>query len=121
MMRVLIVDDQPAFRRQLRVLLKLAGFDIIAEASDIPEAEAQVRATSPDLAIVDVMLPGINGVAGAPRLKALAPNLRVILVSAYPDRVNVFRQAAQDAGAAAFIVKDDLDLEMVRSWKINTI
>ncbi|MBI5301092.1 MAG: response regulator transcription factor [Chloroflexi bacterium] len=117
MTRVLIVDDQPAFRRQLRVLLKLAGLDIVGEASDIPEAEAQVRATSPDLAIVDVMLPGINGVEGAPRLKALAPNLRVILVSAYPDRVNVFRQAAQDAGAEAFIVKDDLDLEMVRSWK----
>jgi DNA-binding NarL/FixJ family response regulator len=100
----------------LRHLLTLAGLNIVGEAGDIPEAEEQVRATRPDLAIVDVMLPGINGVEGAARLKALAPNLRVILISAYPDRVNVFRQAAQDAGAETFIPKDALDLEMVRSW-----
>jgi hypothetical protein len=58
----------------------------------------------------------LNGVEGAARLKALAPNLRVIPVSAYPDRVNVFRQAAQDAGAEVLVTKDELNLEMVRSW-----
>jgi DNA-binding NarL/FixJ family response regulator len=116
MLRVLIVDDQPGFRHHLHTLLQIAGFEIVAEAGDIPEAENQVRTTSPDLAIVDVMLPGINGVEGTARLKALAPNLRVILISAYPDRVNVFRQAARDAGAETFVAKDDLDLAMARSW-----
>jgi two-component system, NarL family, response regulator NreC len=119
MTRVLIVDDQPTFRRQLRALLQVAGLAIVGEAGDIPEAETQVCATHPDLAIIDVMLPGINGVEGTRRLKSLAPNLRVILISAYPDRVNVFRQAARDAGAETFIAKDDLDLAMVRSWNLR--
>ncbi len=119
MIRVLIVDDQPTFRRQLRALLQAAGLDVVAEANNISEAEHQVRVAPPDLAIVDVMLPGINGVEGAPRLKTIAPNLRVILISAYPDRVNILRQAAQDAGAETFIAKDDLDLETVRAWQVN--
>lgn len=116
MTRVLIVDDQPNFRRQLRALLERAGLNVVGEAYDIREAERKTRAMYPDLAIVDVMLPEINGVDGVARLKTLAPNLRVILVSAYADRINLFRQAARDAGAEMFVAKDDLDLEMVRSW-----
>jgi two-component system KDP operon response regulator KdpE len=117
MTRVLIIDDQPAFRRQLRALLTRAGLDVVGEASGIPEAEAQVRAQPPDLAVVDVILPGVNGIEGVPRLKAIAPNLRVILVSAYRDRAEVFRTAAAEAGAEAFIPKDDLDVEVVQKWR----
>jgi DNA-binding NarL/FixJ family response regulator len=116
MTRVLIVDDQPAFRRQLRSLLVHAGLTVVGEAKDIPEAEAQVRALQPDLAVVDVMLPGANGIEGVPRLKALAPGLRVILVSVHQDRADVFHTAAKSAGAEAFIAKDDLDLGVVRAW-----
>jgi len=116
MTRILIVDDQPAFRRQLRRLLAYAGLTVVGEAGDIAEAEAQVTALQPDLAVVDVMLPGVNGLAGVPRLKALAPGLRVILVSAYADRADLFRAAAQAAGAQAFIPKEDLDLSVVQMW-----
>lgn len=116
MTRVLIVDDRPAFRRLLRQLLTRAGLTVVGEAGNIPEAEAQVAALQPDLAVVDVMLPGINGIEGTPRLKAVAPNLRVILVSAYRDQAEVFRAAAEEAGAEAFIAKDDLDLKVVRAW-----
>ena len=116
MTRVLIVDDHPAFRRQLRPLLTHAGLTVVGEASDIFEAEMQVESLQPDLAVVDVMLPGINGIEGTPRLKRLNPDLRVILVSAYRDHAEVFRAAADEAGAEAFISKDDLDLEVVRAW-----
>jgi len=116
MTRVLIVDDEPAFRRQLRQLLTLAGLTVVGEAGDIPQAEALLQALRPDLAVVDVILPGVNGLEGAPRLKALAPNLRVILVSAHGDRAELFQAAAEEAGAEAFISKDDLDLEVVRTW-----
>lgn len=70
-----------------------------------------------DLVVVNVMLPGINGLEGTPRLKALAPSLRVILVSAHRDRTELFRVAATEAGAEAFIPKDDLDLKVVQTWK----
>jgi DNA-binding NarL/FixJ family response regulator len=117
MTRVLIVDDQPGFRRQLRRLLTYAGLTVVGEAGDIPEAEAQVQALQPDLAVVDVMLPGVNGLEGAARLRALAPALRVILVSAYADRGDLFRAAAQAAGAEAFIAKDGLDVGVVSAWR----
>jgi DNA-binding NarL/FixJ family response regulator len=65
------------------------------------------------------MLPGINGLEGVPRLQAIAPGLRVILVSAYHDYAEIFRTAAQAAGAEAFIPKDDLDLPAVRNWQTN--
>ncbi|MEW5717184.1 MAG: response regulator transcription factor [Chloroflexota bacterium] len=119
MIRVLIVDDQPAFRRQLRALLTRAGFDVVGEARDIAEAEKQVRDTRPDLAVVDVMLPSVNGLDGSPRLKAIAPEMRVILISAYHDRADLFRAAAKQVGAEAFCAKDDLDLEMVRAWQAS--
>ena len=116
MTRVLIVDDQPAFRHHLRQLLTYAGLTVVGEAANIPEAEAQVQALRPDLAVVDVMLPGANGLKGTPRLKALAPGLRVILISVHRDRAEVFRTAAEEVGAEAFIPKDDLDLGVVRAW-----
>jgi DNA-binding NarL/FixJ family response regulator len=117
MTRVLIVDDLSAFRRQSRQLLTRAGLTVVGEAGSIPEAEELVQTLKPDLAIVDVMLPGINGLEGTPRLKALAPTLRVILVSAYRNRVELFRTAAAEVGAEAFISKDDLDLKVVQAWK----
>ncbi len=115
-MRVLIVDNQPTFRRQLRALLDHAGLNVVGEADDIPDAERQTRLLQPELAIVDVVLPGINGLEGTRRLKALSPALRVILVSAYTDRAEVFQRAALDAGAETFIPKDDLDPNVVRAW-----
>lgn len=120
MTRVLIVDDQPVFRMQLRRLLQRAGLDVIAEAGDIPTAEALVRSLRPDLAVVDVMLPGVNGLAGAPRLRALLPGLRIILISAYANGTDTLGQAARATGAETFVAKDDLDLSMIRNWAIGT-
>ena len=116
MTRVLIVDDQPAFRRHLRRLLTHTGLTVVGEAGYISEAEVLVQALQPDLAIVDVMLPGVNGLEGTPRLKALAPSLRVILVSAHRDQAQVWQAAADAAGAEAFVSKDDLDVNVVQDW-----
>ena len=116
MTRVLIVDDQASFRHQLRQLLIYAGLDVVGEASDIPTAEGLVQSLRPDLAIVDIMLPGINGLEGTRRLKALVSCLRVILVSAYHDHDAVYRAAARQVGAEAFIAKDDLDVSVARTW-----
>ncbi len=117
MTRVLIVDDQPAFRRQLRALLSHAGLEVVAEAGDIATAETLAQSLQPDLAIVDVLLPGVSGIEGTPRLKALAPHMRVILVSAYHERL--LQASAQAAGAEAFIPKDELDLSMALNWNEN--
>lgn len=117
MTRVLIVDDQPNFRRQLRALLERAGLEVTAEASSIAEAQAQAQSLQPDLAVVDVLMPGLSGIEGTPRLKSLAPKMRVILVSAYHDRL--LQASAKAAGAEAFIPKDELDLPLALSWNRN--
>ncbi len=119
MTRVLIVDDQPGFRRHLGSLLTYAGLVVVGEAQDIPSAEEQVRLVNPDLAVVDLMLPGINALEGIPRLKRLAPALRVILISAFRDYTELYQTAARAAGAEAFLSKDDLDLPTVRAWMPN--
>jgi DNA-binding NarL/FixJ family response regulator len=120
MTRVLIVDDQPSFRRHLRQLLSHAGLIVVGEAGDIPEAKELVRDLKPDIAIVDVMLPGESGVGGTPQLKVLAPNMRVILVSAHHDSAQVLQKSAEEVGAEAFIPKDELDLAVVRKWTGRT-
>lgn len=114
--RVLIVDDQSAFRRQLRRLLTHAGLTVVGEAGDMPQAKELTRSLQPDLAVVDVNLPGENGVSGTPQLMALAPKMRVILVSAQQDRARVLQRSAVEAGAETFISKDDLELEVVKKW-----
>lgn len=119
MTQVLIVDDQPQFRRHLRRLLAYAGLTVVGEAGTIPEAEEVLAAMHPDLVVLDVMLPDINGLEGTRRLKALLPELRVILISAHRDQADVFRSAAGEVGAEAFVAKDDLDLEVVQRWGIQ--
>lgn len=120
MTRVLIVDDQASFRRHLRQLLTHAGLTVVGEAGDVPEAKELTRDLQPDLAIVDVNLPGENGVSGTPQLKALARNMRVILVSAHNDSGQLLQKSAVEAGAEAFVPKDDLELEMVKKWAEKT-
>jgi DNA-binding NarL/FixJ family response regulator len=117
MTRVLIVDDQPTFLRQLRQLLSLAGLEVVGEAMNIPAAEVITQALQPDLAVVDIMLPGINGLEGTSRLKRILPGLRVFLVSSYADQASVYAASARAVGAEAFLAKDEIDLKTVQAWK----
>ena len=116
MIRVLIVDDEPAFRRHLHRLLSYAGLCVVGEAGDILEAEPLVLGLRPDLAVVDLMLPGISGLEGIARLKALCPNLRLILISAHRNQANLLWAAAEEAGAEAYLAKDELDVGVIERW-----
>ncbi len=118
MTRVLIVDDQPVFRKQLRSVLALSGLEVVGEAGSVDEALKLLPEISPDLAIVDVEMPGINGIEGTPLLKKACPELRVILVSAYANHLELFTQAAVRVGAECFVSKDRIDAEVIRSWEI---
>jgi DNA-binding NarL/FixJ family response regulator len=117
MNRVLIVDDQPEFRRQLCKLLLTAGFNVVEEADSIASALEIVRTAKPDIAVVDVMLPGENGLEGTRKLRTANENVRVFLVSAHHDSADLFVRSAKEIGAEAFIPKDELDLATVIKWK----
>lgn len=110
---VLVVDDNPRYRRQLHYMIVRAVPQVeVYEAESIEEAMTIVRAKQPALAFVDVILRGQDGIRCVRQLKALAPTMRLVLISAYPDRE--FHRQGLEAGAIAFVDKKDLDLTTLR-------
>lgn len=102
--RLLIVDDVPQVRRELHTLLGLAcEIAIVGEAANGLEAIIQVTATHPDVVLLDLEMPVMDGYTAARRIKTLAPACRIIAltVHAYPAA----RARASAAGVDAFIVK----------------
>jgi DNA-binding NarL/FixJ family response regulator len=90
---VLIVDDHAAFRESASALLKAEGFDVVGAAADGAEAIAEVQRLRPEIVLVDVQLPGLDGFAVAERLAQTAGAPTVILISsrdaaAYGSRVD---------------------------------
>lgn len=88
----------------------------MGESGDIASAVVLIRDFQPDLAVVDVMLPGENGMVGAKKLRRIKKNLRVILVSSYHDSAELLSRSARNTGAEGFIPKDELDLDVVKKW-----
>jgi DNA-binding NarL/FixJ family response regulator len=104
--RVVIVDDHASFRRCAGALLASEGFEVVGEAADGPAALALVPELAPELVVLDVQLPGLDGFEVAERLLATDPTLRIVLVSSrehsdYGGRIEA-------SGALGFVTKGDL-------------
>jgi two-component system chemotaxis response regulator CheY len=104
--RVLIVDDNIAFRGAARQLLERGGFVVVAEAGDGVEGVRAAKEHTPDLAIVDVQLPDLDGFEVAQRLGALEPAPGVILVSSLDG--TDFGALVASSSALGFIPKAEL-------------
>jgi DNA-binding NarL/FixJ family response regulator len=101
--RVLIVDDHPAVRRGLRTFLELAdGVQVIGEAADGPSALELIAETAPDVVLLDMMLPEMDGLAVLQELRRRGLPGRVLVVTSFPDRMPV----AIRAGARGYLSKD---------------
>jgi DNA-binding NarL/FixJ family response regulator len=85
--RILIVDDQAALLKVLRTSLEHHGFTVCGEAENGIDAIGRAVATRPDLVILDVAMPGLNGIEVASILQSLLPNVPIILHTIYGDRV----------------------------------
>jgi len=110
---ILLVDDNPRYRTQLGKLISRNCPDYsLFEVEDSAEAEKIAALVFPKLAFIDVVLHDEDGIRCASRVKAISPNTRVILISAYPDRE--FRRSGMKAGATAFLDKKDIDAATVR-------
>jgi DNA-binding NarL/FixJ family response regulator len=106
-MKVLIVDDHPSFRAAARLLLEHEGFDVIGEAEDGHSGIAATSALAPDVVLLDVNLPDIDGFAVASRIcVADAPHPKVVMVSSRDPRE--FGPLVRRSGAQGFISKGDL-------------
>jgi DNA-binding NarL/FixJ family response regulator len=104
--RVLIVDDDPAFRTLVRELLTRSGFDVVGEAGDAAEALAEHSRSHPTIALVDVQLPGPDGFEVARRLAEQGVPPKVVLTS-NRDR-SAYRRRLAGSPVCGFIAKADL-------------
>ena len=106
--RVLIVDDQEPFLSAARMVVELAdGFEVIGEAMTGEEAIEVAKELRPDLILMDVNLPGIDGLEATRRIKATSADLVVIVLSTY--EASEYEDRAIQAGAKAFISKSEFD------------
>ena len=101
-MRILIAEDETIIRMDLRALLEGAGFEVCAEAKDGEEAVELARSEQPDLAVLDVKMPRLDGIEAARRILDERP-IPIVMVTAYGERELVAR--AVEAGVFGYLVK----------------
>ncbi len=103
--RILLVDDQTMFRDGLRVLLSSqADFEIVGEASDGEEALARAAALKPQVVLMDLRMPVMDGATATRRLRAMQPDARVIVLTTFDEDAAIFDGLR--AGATGYLLKD---------------
>lgn len=103
--RLVIVDDHAVVREGLRAFLRLQeGIDVVGEAGGGDEAIRVAAACSPDVVLLDLVMPGGDGVAAIRQLLEVAPAARVLVLTSFADDSQIF--AAMAAGAAGYLLKD---------------
>ena len=110
-MRVLLADDHSIVRRGLRSLLEDAGISVVAEAADGLEALRLCEEHRPELLILDVAMPKLNGIEVAARAQKLATRPGVIMLSMHADESYILR--AVTAGARAYLLKSATDEDLL--------
>lgn len=104
MIRVLLVDDQAVVRRALRVRLYLEpDLQVVGEAGSGSEALPLVQTLIPDVVVMDIAMPGMNGIEATAALLQVAPKTRIVILSIHDDAQT--RARAKAAGAVAFVEK----------------
>lgn len=104
MIKLLLVDDQPTVRQGLRMRLTLEpDLTVVGEASTAEEALALVQSLAPDIVLMDVEMPGMDGIAATAAVRASARQSAVVILSIHDDALT--RARAQAAGAVAFVEK----------------
>lgn len=113
-MRILIADDHTLVRQGLRKILESQpGWEVVSEASDGREAVQQAIQLRPDVVILDIAMPRLNGVEAVQQIEKRAPGVHVLVLSMYADEAYVTR--AVRAGAAGYLLKDSADTDLIRA------
>lgn len=84
--RVLVVDDDERVRRMITIMLSLEDdYEVVGEASDGLEAVSAASSLQPDVVLLDLEMPGLDGILAIPRIRKLAPGTKIAVLSAFPD------------------------------------
>jgi len=116
--RVLIADDHPLFRKGLRGLLEsVTGIEVVGEATEGEEAIALSEHLQPDVILMDINMPGVNGIEATRRILHVSPSVGVLVLTMYEDDDSIF--AAMRAGARGYLLKGVDQVEVLRA--INAV
>lgn len=112
--RVILADDHAVVRKGIREFLEEEGdIVVVAEAADGSQAADLVAQHQPDVAVLDIQMPGVGGIEATRRIKADHPSVRVLILTAYDDDPYIF--ALLHAGASGYILKTAESAELVRA------
>ncbi|HET6149202.1 MAG TPA: response regulator transcription factor [Polyangia bacterium] len=115
--RVFIADDHGVLRGGLRALLNnQPDMEVVGEAANGPDAEAGIRATEPDVALIDISMPDGGGLAAIAAVMRARPKTRILVLTVHDELGYV--QAAADAGAAGYVVKKAVDTELLAAIRV---
>ncbi|MCP3960066.1 MAG: response regulator transcription factor [bacterium] len=115
--RILLADDQELFLHGLRALLEQEpDLEVIGESRDGHEAVRTARELAPDLTIMDIGMPGLNGLEATRRIVAEHPGVKVLVLSVHQEARVI--QSAFEAGAAGYLLKDCATEELVRGVRV---
>jgi DNA-binding NarL/FixJ family response regulator len=115
--RVLIVDDYEQWRRFLRLTLAVREqLQIIAEVTDGAEAIQKAEELQPDLILLDIGLPTLNGIEAARRIREVSPNSKILFIS--ENRSEDIAREALSTGAGGYVVKSDAAGELLHAIKV---
>lgn len=103
-MRILIADDHALFRDSLKSLLKARDFKVVGEAADGREAVALAQELKPDLVLMDLLMPNLDGLAATRHICAQIPEVKVVILTASDDDANLFE--AIKSGAQGYLLKN---------------
>jgi NarL family two-component system response regulator LiaR len=114
--RILLVDDHFVVRQGLRALLETRpGFDVIGEASDGLEAVQAAKKLQPDIILIDLVMPNMDGITAIKEITADNPNARILVLTSFAEDDKVF--AAIKAGALGYLLKDSSPQELLQAIK----
>jgi DNA-binding NarL/FixJ family response regulator len=113
---VLIADDHPLFRHGIQALLESTpDFEVLGEARTGEEAISLAVSLQPDMLLMDIQMPGVNGIDATRRILETTPHIRVLIVTMFEDDASVFM--AMRAGARGYILKDAEKADLLRAMR----
>src|SRR5438105_1076524 len=116
-LRIALVDDHPLFREGLRaILMPVRGFEIVGEAGEARDAYALVEQLQPDVVVIDVALPGQNGIVATRELLRRDPRLRILILSMHLEEDYVAQALA--AGALGYALKDQSSESVMEAIRV---
>ena len=117
--RILLADDHTVVRKGLRLLLESQpGFVVVADAADGREAVTLATEHTPDVVVMDVAMPGLNGIEAARQILAKQPGTAIVFLSMHSDEGYVLK--ALKAGARGYLLKDSADHDLINAVKAVT-